>query len=92
MTEVGPSAFKSRYWEQSVKPLYSLRMAKDYYDIEVGTLLGSDGERLYRIEFRMKKEQRQRWKRESLADRRHIIGTAYINAKATLASFRWESG
>ncbi|MBP3711157.1 MAG: carboxypeptidase-like regulatory domain-containing protein [Bacteroidaceae bacterium] len=89
MTEVGPSAFKSRYWEQSVKPLYSLRMAKDYYDIEVGTLLGSDGERLYRIEFRMKKEQRQRWKRESLADRRHIIGTAYINAK-TLRLLRFD--
>ena len=89
MTEIGPSSFGSDYWEAAIKPLYSLSMAKKYYDIELETLFGNEDEKLYRIDFKWKDTDRAEWHTRYLEERRHIIGTAYVDAK-TLRLLRFE--
>ena len=89
MTEMGPSCFGSDYWEAAIKPLYSLSMAKKYYDISLDILFGNEDEKLYRIDFKWKDVDRAEWHTRYLEERRHIIGTAYVDAK-TLRLLRFE--
>ena len=89
MTEIGPSAFMSDYWEAAIKPLYSLSVSKKYYDIELETLFGNEGEKLYRIVFNWKNINRPEWHTRYLEERRHIIGTAFVDAK-TLRLLRFD--
>ena len=79
--EIGPSAFMSDYWEQAIKPLNNLSTTKNYYDTELETLLGNEGEKLYRIVFRLSDKKRPKWHEEYLEERRHIVGTAFVDAK-----------
>ena len=89
MTEIGPSSFGSDYWEAAIKPLYSLSMAQKYYDIKLETLFGNEEGKLYRIDFKWKDTDRAEWHTRYLEERRHIIGTAYVDAK-TLRLLRFE--
>ena len=89
MTEIGPSCFMSDYWEAAIKPLYSLSMAKKYYDIKLETLFGNEEEKLYRIDFKWKDIDRAEWHTRYLEERRHIVGTAYADAK-TLRLLRFD--
>ncbi len=84
MSEISPSAFQSAYWEKAIKPLYSLSMAKKYYDITVETLTGEEGEKLYRLSFRWKG-----LKLSYLEQRRHITGDAYVDG-GTMRLLRFE--
>ena len=79
--EIGPSAFANSYWLKAIKPLHSLSTTKKYYKVDVEKLSGSNGERLYRLTFSMNDKHRPQWQEESLADRRQIVGTAYVDAE-----------
>ncbi|MBP5393361.1 MAG: carboxypeptidase-like regulatory domain-containing protein, partial [Bacteroidaceae bacterium] len=76
MSEISPSAFQSAYWEKTVKPLYSLSIAKKYYNIAVETLTGEEDEKLYRLSFRWKG-----LKSKILEGRRYMTGDAFVDAK-----------
>lgn len=89
MTEIGPGAFMSDYWEAAIKPLYSHSMVRKYYDLELETLFGNEDEKLYRIVFKWKDKDRSEWHARYLDERRHIIGTAYVDAR-TLRLLRFE--
>ncbi|MBQ8455922.1 MAG: carboxypeptidase-like regulatory domain-containing protein [Bacteroidaceae bacterium] len=89
MTEIGPGAFMSDYWEAAIKPLYSHSMVRKYYDLELETLFGNEDEKLYRIVFKWKDKVRSEWHTRYLDERRHIIGTAYVDAR-TLRLLRFE--
>ena len=69
------------YWQESIKPLYSLSTVKKYYDISLETLYDDEGEKLYRIIFNWKDVERPEWHIKYLEDRRHIVGVAYVDAK-----------
>ena len=84
MSEISPSAFQSAYWQKMIKPLYSLSMAKKYYNISVETLVGDEGEKLYRFSFRWKG-----LKKKILEGRRHMTGEAFVDAK-TMRLLRFE--
>ena len=89
MAEIGPGGFMSDYWEAAIKPLYSLSMAKKYYDINIETLFGNDGEKLYRIDFKWRDIDRAEWHTRYLEERRNITGVAYCDAK-TFRLLRFE--
>lgn len=89
VAEIGPSAFTNSYWLKAVKPLHSFSMTKKYYKTNIETLSGSEGERLYRITFSLNDRQHPRWQSESLAERRRIVGTAYVDA-STLRLLRFD--
>ena len=89
VAEIGPSAFTNSYWLKAVKPLHSFSMTKKYYTTDMETLSGNDGERLYRITFSMNDIHRPQWQVESLAERRRIVGTAYVDA-STLRLLRFD--
>ena len=82
VTEIGPSAFMSDYWEKAIKPLYNLSATRKYYDTDLETLFGSKGEKMYRITFRLNEKERSKWREEYLSERRHIVGTAFVDAES----------
>ena len=83
-TEIAPHTFSCRYWRDAIKPLSSVAMARKYYDIEVETLFGSEGEKLYRINFRWNGKHEK-----TLRGRRYLTGTAFVDAR-TLRLLRFE--
>ena len=76
LTEVAPRTSASWYWREAIKPLSSVAMARKYYDIEVETLFGSEGEKLYRINFQWNKKHEN-----TLGGRRYLTGTAFVDAE-----------
>lgn len=76
VAEIGPSAFVTAYWRQSIRPFNSVSMTKKYYNVEVQTLFGSEGVKLYRITFRKKGNLS-----EKQEQRRILTGTAFVDAK-----------
>ena len=82
VTEIGPSAFMSDYWEKAIKPLHNLSATRKYYDTDLETLFGSKGEKMYRITFRLNEKERSKWREEYLSERRHIVGTAFVDAES----------
>ena len=89
LSEIGPSIFESEFFESAIKPLNSMSVTKQYYDIELETLFGKDGEKLYRIDFKWKEKERPEWHTRYLKDRNRILGTAYVDAK-TLRLLRFK--
>lgn len=86
---VAPAIYTNSYWEKAIKPLIKLKDTKKYYDSTIETLVGSEGERLYKIIFQWKEKERSEWRAQYLAERRHITGTAFVDA-ATLQLLRFD--
>lgn len=84
LAEISPSAFKSVYWEKTLKPLHSLSTARKYYDVSLETLTGDGDGKLYRLSFRWKG-----LKPKTQEGRRYMTGDAYVDAK-TMRLLRFE--
>ena len=94
MTEIAPHTISCSYWREAIKPLGSVATAKKYYDVEVETLFGGEGEKLYRIHFQWKKSSKG--KKETgdelsmvPGNRRYLTGTAFVDA-GTMRLLRFE--
>ena len=93
LTEIAPSTYQNEYWQQAIKPLSSYSETKEYYNVQLETLFGSEDEKLYRIVFQWNEKKRPEWHTRYLENRRHLTGTAYVDAKALrLLSFEGEVG
>ncbi|MCR5434264.1 MAG: carboxypeptidase-like regulatory domain-containing protein [Bacteroidaceae bacterium] len=80
LTEVGARTYQSTYWRPTIKPLESMRTIRKYYQADIETLFGENGDKLYRITFIWNHKRT-----ESLRNTRYITGTLYVDAKTCRA-------
>lgn len=52
LLEVGPLTLSSSLWARVKKPLDDVKTLRTHYEIEASPLVGDEGERIYKIEFR----------------------------------------
>jgi len=78
LMEVGSKTFESSYWEETIKPLTSIKTLKKHYKTEVKTMYGGENnqELLYKITFQWRKNRSS-----GVTDKRYITGTLYVDAK-----------
>jgi hypothetical protein len=84
LAELGARTYQSAYWESVIKPLTSMAMIKKYYKVEMETLHGSDGEKLYRYTFQWNNKHTR-----DIGQRRYLTGTIDVDAK-NLRMLRFE--
>ena len=75
LAEIGPRTYQSMYWESVIKPLTSMAMIKKYYKVEMETLHGNDGEKLYRFTFQWNDKHTK-----DIGNRRYLTGTIDVDA------------
>ncbi len=76
LTEVGARTNQSPYWEETIKPLTSIKTIRKYYKADLETLTGENGEKLYRIKLSWTHKMT-----EALRNKRYITGTLFVNAE-----------
>lgn len=84
LTEIAPRTNSCPYWNAAIKPLNSVATARKYYNLEVETLIGDEGEKLYCIHFQWNDKHTK-----NLRGRRYLTGTAFVDAR-TLRLLRFD--